>query len=106
MLNTADKSALEIKKEFKHQFSSSISPKIKNFNKKRFILAIEGIISLIIPVIMAYIFFVLEHPATPKDNNIAIASIVVCGSIFPIISLYYYFCPEKISKEENRKIML
>lgn len=103
MLNTADKSALEIKKEFKHQFSSSISPKIKNFNKKRFILAIEGIISLIIPVIMAYIFFVLEHPATPKDNNIAIASIVVCGSILPIISLYYYFCPEKISKEEKQE---
>lgn len=101
MLNTVDKSTLEIKKEFKHEFSSSISPKIKQFNKKRFILAIEGIISLIIPAVMAYIFFVVEHPATPKDTNIAIASIIVCGSILPIISLYYYFCPEKLSDEEK-----
>lgn len=101
MLNTVEKSTLEIKKEFKHQFSSSISPKIKSFNKKRFILALEGIISLIIPAAMAYIFFVVEHPATPKDTNIAIASIIVCGMILPIISLYYYFCPDKIYKEDE-----
>ncbi len=100
MLNTMDKSTVEIKDEFKNQFTTSISPKIKQFNRKRLILAVEGIISLIIPAVMAYIFFVIEHPATPKDTNIAIASIIVFGSILPIISLYYYFCPEKIKEEE------
>lgn len=101
MLNTVDKSTAEIKDEFKSQFSSTISPKIKQFNKKRLILAIEGIISLIIPVAMYYLFFVLEHPATPKDNTTAIACIVICGSLLPIISLYYYFCPDKIKAEES-----
>lgn len=101
MLNTVDKSSAEIKDEFKAQFSSTISPKIKQFNKKRFILALEGIISLIIPAAMYYIFFVLEHPATPKDNTVAIASIIVCGSLLPIISLYYYFCPDKINEEKD-----
>ncbi len=101
MLNTVDKSSAEIKDEFKAQFSSTISPKIKQFNKKRFILALEGIISLIIPAAMYYIFFVLEHPATPKDSTIAIASIIVCGSLLPIISLYYYFCPDKINEEKD-----
>lgn len=101
MLNTVDKSSNEIKDEFKAQFSSTISPKIKQFNKKRFILALEGIISLIIPAAMYYIFFVLEHPATPKDNTVAIASIIVCGSLLPIISLYYYFCPDKINEEKD-----
>lgn len=100
MLNTVEKSTAEIKDEFKSQFSSTISPKIKQFNKKRFVLAIEGIVSLIIPIAMYYIFFVLEHPATPKDNTIAIASIIICGSLLPIISLYYYFCPDKIKEEE------
>lgn len=56
MLNSIDKSAAEIKNEFKNEFSSNISPKIKQFNKKRFVLAIEGIVSLIIPAAMAYIF--------------------------------------------------
>lgn len=101
MLNTVEKSTAEIKDEFKSQFSSTISPKIKQFNKKRFVLAIEGIVSLIIPIAMYYIFFVLEHPATPKDNTIAIASIIICGSLLPIISLYYYFCPDKIKEEES-----
>lgn len=101
MLNTVDKSSNEIKDEFNAQFSSTISPKIKQFNKKRFILALEGIISLIIPAAMYYIFFVLEHPATPKDNTVAIASIIVCGSLLPIISLYYYFCPDKINEEKD-----
>lgn len=100
MLNTVEKSTAEIKDEFKSQFSSTISPKIKQFNKKRFVLALEGIVSLIIPIAMYYIFFVLEHPATPKDNTIAIASIIICGSLLPIISLYYYFCPDKIKEEE------
>lgn len=99
-MQTIDKSAVEIKQEFKQQFSTSISQDIKQFNKKRFILAVEGIVSLIIPAVMAYIFFVLEHPVTPKDTNTAIAAILICGSILPIISLYYYFCPEKIKEEE------
>ncbi len=47
MLNSIDKSAVEIKNEFKNEFSTNISPKIKQFNKKRFVLAIEGIVSLI-----------------------------------------------------------
>lgn len=101
MLNIPEKTTEEIKSEFKNQFTSTISPKVKQFNKKRFILAIEGIVSLIIPAAMAYIFFVLEHPATPKDTNIAILSIIVCGSILPLISLYYYFCPDKIKEEEK-----
>uniref|UniRef100_UPI004027C1C8 hypothetical protein n=1 Tax=Candidatus Scatousia sp. TaxID=3085663 RepID=UPI004027C1C8 len=101
MLNMPEKTTEEIKSEFKNQFTSTISPKVKQFNKKRFILAIEGIVSLIIPAAMAYIFFVLEHPATPKDTNIAILSIIVCGSILPLISLYYYFCPDKIKEEEK-----
>lgn len=101
MLNMPEKTTEEIKSEFKNQFTSTISPKVKQFNKKRFILAIEGIVSLIIPAAMAYIFFVLEHPATPKDTNLAILSIIVCGSILPLISLYYYFCPDKIKEEEN-----
>lgn len=104
MLNTPEKSTLEIKKEFKNQFKSEISPKIKKFNKKRFILAIEGIISLIIPAVMTYIFFVVEHPATPKDTNVAIASIVICGAILPIISLYYYFCPDKMNNDDNKNL--
>lgn len=102
MLNTPEKSTLEIKKEFKKQFVSEISPKIKKFNKKRFILAIEGIISLIIPVVMTYLLFVVEHPATEKDTNLAIASIIICGAILPIISLYYYFCPDKM-QSDNKK---
>lgn len=96
MLNSIDKSAVEIKNEFKNEFSSNISPKIKQFNKKRFVLAIEGIVSLIIPAAMAYIFFVMQHPQTQKDMISAISTIVICGSILPIISLYYYFCPESI----------
>lgn len=101
MLNIPEKTTEEIKSEFKNQFTSTISPKVKQFNKKRFILAIEGIVSLIIPAAMAYIFFVLEHPATPKDTNLAVLSIIVCGSILPLISLYYYFCPDKIKEEEK-----
>lgn len=101
MTQTIDKNTIDIKQEFNSQFKSSISPKIKQFNKKRLILAIEGIISLIIPVAMAYIFFVMKHPATPKDFTTAVASIIVCGSVLPIISLYYYFCPDKIREEET-----
>ena len=64
MLNIPEKTTEEIKSEFKNQFTSTISPKVKQFNKKRFILAIEGIVSLIIPAAMAYIFLfwnILQH---------------------------------------------
>lgn len=100
-MQTLDKNTTEITQEFNSHFSSAISPKIKTFNKKRFILAVEGLVSLIIPAVMAYIFFVLEHPATPKDTETAILTIVVCGSILPVISLFYYFCPEKIKEESE-----
>lgn len=100
MIQTVDKSTVEIKQEFNSQFKSSISQKVRQFNKKRMLLAIEGLISLIIPLAMAYIFFVMKHPVTPKDLTTAVASIIVCGSVLPIISLYYYFCPEKIKEEE------